>query len=205
LRDAHDGLERARGLDIEFKGSAAGVAATIVGFVAMVAFAFAWGVPEMFGLSFGWGWGTVNSGHTVVHAFTPKIRDVETRDIFLSEGEELVARYDYQIESGSAWVSAHTYGWVAGWGDLEFFHMDTGINAPTREEIRVVAPTSGFYSVGGMISSATGTFAIDWEIERAQRDGEALRFLSLVWGYFWLLPAVLILVAVLTVGLQRMG
>ncbi len=183
-------------MDVEFKGSTAGLLATAVGFLAMVAFAFAWGVPEMFGVSLGWGWGTVNSGHTEVHAFTPKIRDVETRDIFLSEGEELVATYDYDVESGSAWLSVHTYGWVAAVGDLEFFHMDTGIREPTRQEVRVVAPQSGFYSVGGMISSATGTFTIDWRVEQRQVDGQSFRLLSLIWGTFWLIPAAIIVVAV---------
>ena len=183
-------------MDIEFKGNATGLAAAAVGFLAMVAFAFAWGVPEMFGLSFGWGWSTVNRGHTEVHAFTPKIRDVATRDIFLSEGEELVATYDYQIESGSAWISVHTHGWVPAVGEIEFFHMDTGIREPKRQEVRVVAPQSGFYSIGGMISRSTGQFEIDWRVERTQRDGEALRLLSLIWGKFWIVPAALILLAV---------
>lgn len=46
----------------------------------------------------------------MVRAFTPKIGDVDSRDIFLAEGEELVARYDFRLDSGRAGVSVYTWG-----------------------------------------------------------------------------------------------
>lgn len=40
---------------IEVKGGPGGLAATAIGFAAMVAFAFLLGIPEIFGISLGWG------------------------------------------------------------------------------------------------------------------------------------------------------
>lgn len=185
-------------MNLEFRGSLSGLAAAAVGLVATVGFAFLLGIPEMFGISLGWGWRTIDRGQTLVRAFTPKIATVKSRSIFLSEGEELVATYDFRLDSGRARVSVYTWGWVPAWGTLQTFHQNANIRDSTRKEVRVVAPQSGFYTVSGSIVDATGTFIIDWQVERSNIGGQGLRLISFAMGYAF--PLLLIALLILALG-----
>jgi hypothetical protein len=160
------------------------------------------GIPQIFGLSLSWGWGTLDEGHTTLRAYTPKLAHLESRRMFVREGEELVATYDFDIDSGRARVSVYTWGWLPGWGDLEVFHQDADILSPTSKEVRIVAPRSGFYRVSGAIVNATGTFSIGWQVERTRISGQALRALSLVLQLWPLLIAVLLVAALALLRLR---
>jgi hypothetical protein len=186
---------------VEFRGGPGGLAAVAIALAATVGFAFLLGIPEIFGISFGWRWAGIDRGHTAVNAITPKIGEVNSRDIFLSAGEELVARYDFRLDAGRARVSLYTWGWVPAWGPLQTFHQDPDIRANTSKEVRIVAPVSGFYVMKGTFVDATGDFSIDWQVERSKRGGQGVRLLGFLMGYFPLLLVVLLLLALAAAGL----
>jgi hypothetical protein len=188
---------------LEFRGSLSDLATVAIGLVSTVGFAFLLGIPEMFGISLGWGWRSVDQGHTIVRAFTPKITEVKSRSIFLSQGEELVATYDFRLDSGRARVSVYTRGWIPAWGTLQTFYQNPNIRASTREEVRLVAPQSGFYIVSGSIVKATGTFTIDWQVEHSKKEGQWLR-LGFAMGYFPLLLIALLILALGVAGVRAL-
>jgi hypothetical protein len=188
-------------MHIEGKGGLGGLAAA--GFI--VGFAILLGIPEVFGVSLGWGLRGVDRGHTEVRAYTPKSTDVESGGIFLSEGEELVATYDFHVESGRAWVSVYTWGWVPGWGDLQWFHRNSTIRSPAREEVRIIAPRSGFYEVGGTLVAATGTFTIDWQVERSTIGGQGFRMIRFAMDFVPLLLLALLLVGLGAAGIRAIA
>lgn len=101
----------------------------LITFAYFVALAALLDITEIFGISFRWSWSFVDRGHSVVHAFTPKIT-YHDRTIFLVEGEELVVEYEYRPDTDRperAWVnvSVFTYGgWVPG---LRTWSTSTGI------------------------------------------------------------------------------
>jgi hypothetical protein len=160
------------------------------------------GIPQIFGVSLSWGWGAVDEGHTTLRAYTPKLAHPESRSVFVREREEFVATYNFELDSGRARLSVYTWGWLPAWGDLEVFHQDADIRSPTSKEVRIVAPRSGFYKVSGAVVGATGTFSIDWHVERARISGQALRALGLVLRLWPLLLAVLLVAALALVRLR---
>jgi hypothetical protein len=173
----------------------------VLGAIALVAFfvglAFLLRIPEIFGISFGWSVPGVDRGITAVRVLTPKSTDVKSGRIFLARSEELHAAYDFRVESGRARLSVYTGGWLPGGRDLQWFHRNNAIRGPTRQNVRIVAPRSGFYHVRGTLVAASGTFSITWRVEQPKALGRAIRLVS---STMVLLPLLLLAFMLLALG-----
>lgn len=190
------------GIEVKGGGSLA-VAVLAVGFMLTVAVGL--GIPEIHGFSFGWGWRGVNSGRTVVRALTPKIQDVRVRGIYLAEGEQLVATYDFRLEDGRARLFISRRGWIPRARDSQLLYRDLDIRQSVRKEVRLAAPRDGFYSVSGTIVRATGEFAIEWRVEQTQTRAHALRLARAGLGFAPLLLVGLLLVVLVVAGVRALA
>ncbi|MGH7573083.1 MAG: hypothetical protein ACREMK_14770 [Gemmatimonadota bacterium] len=146
----------------------------------LVALATLLGVPEIYGISFGWNWRFMDNGQHVVHALTPKITSRGSR-VFLVEGEELVVDYDYRPERGRAVLSVYSYGWIPFREETpERLHTLPDIGTETNGELRVDARETRFYVISSDLDKAEGEFAVDWQVEDGALTGRLARLLIIV-------------------------
>jgi hypothetical protein len=165
-------------------GAALGITMMIGFLLVLVLLTFMLGMTDIFGISFGLRWNLANSGTEVRTALTPKLGDIEIRNVFLGEGEQMNVDLDFQIEEGHVSVVASDLGWGPG-GHYESL-WDVGGRSPTRTTRTITAPHAGFYGVGGMLNAAQGDFRIDWTVTNARPGPTAFRTVLMILSHLWL-------------------